>query len=127
MTTMVLQQKLDETVLTSPTQCSGEGRKTQQRQHSAPIPRTTDSSRQPATLQSEWGSLEEVIAHIQQLPKPVANCQPASGLLATHLRESSEVADSSFNVTAWNQAWDVIEVQMKNLERAEQQAEGRSG
>lgn len=67
------------------------------------------------------------MAHIQQLPRPVANCQPASGLLAKHLRESSEVSDPSFEVTAWNQAWDAIEAQMKNLERAKQPAEGRIG
>ncbi len=80
-----------------------------------------------ATPPDDLGSLEEIIAHIQQLPKPVANCQPASGLLAKHLRESAVLFDPFFEVTTWNQTWDVMEAQMKSLELAEQQAEGRIG
>lgn len=96
-------------------------------QHPARIPETNGISPLPSATQPDLGSLEEVIARIQNLPKPVANCQPASGLLAEHLRESAIISDPSFDVTTWNQTWDVIEAQMKNWELAEQQAEGWAG
>jgi len=97
-------------------------------QHPARISETDDGiSQLSSATQPDLDSLAEVIAQIQQLPKPVANCQPASGLLAEHLRDSAVISDPSFDVTSWNQTWEVIEAQMNSLELAEQQAEGRAG
>jgi hypothetical protein len=78
-------------------------------------PEATKFHHYPLEKPIELFSLEEVIANIQKLPKPVANFQPASGLLAEHLRNCHEVPDPTFEVTVWNQMWNNLETQNPNL------------
>lgn len=54
-------------------------------------------------------SLEKVIAEIRNTPFNPANIKPGNGLLAEHLANSPGDPDPSFDVVAWNIAWDKIE------------------
>ena len=68
-------------------------------------------------------SLESVITEIQNTPQNPANIQPASGLLATHLANSPQEANPTFDVDVWNEEWDRVEAKMEQLELAEEQIE----
>jgi hypothetical protein len=77
----------------------------------------------PQESQEELLSLEKVIAEIKSMPTDPANIQPGSGLLAEHLANTPGESDPSFDVDAWNKAWDKIEAEMEAIELAHDQAE----
>jgi hypothetical protein len=68
-------------------------------------------------------SLDEVIAEIENTPQNPHYVKPASGLLAEHLLSSPYLPDPEFNVQQWNETWDKIELNMKQLEQADQATE----
>ncbi|HXV43446.1 MAG TPA: hypothetical protein VEC96_10305 [Anaerolineae bacterium] len=73
--------------------------------------------------QEKFLSLERIIAEIKNTPSNPTNILPASGLLAEHLANSPGEPDPSFDVAAWNNAWDKVENEMEATETANEQAE----
>lgn len=65
---------------------------------------------------AEPPTVAEIVEEIKQSPQNLANIHTASGLLAEHLANSPETPDPSFDVVEWNQQWDEIEGDMKNME-----------
>lgn len=57
--------------------------------------------------------LEELVERIKRSGPDSRNITPASGDLALHLQEISEMSDPDFNLEEWTRQWDAIEAEME--------------
>ena len=66
-------------------------------------------------------SLEEYVEYLRSRPLPKELITPASGLLGTHLANSSEPIDPDFDEAVWNHEWDQLEAAMDADELVDEQ------
>ena len=69
-------------------------------------------------------SLEDVVAKIQALPPKTDNLRPASGSLASALRQAP--TDPEFNLQEWKKEWAEAETEMRQITNNNSIAEGRA-
>lgn len=64
-------------------------------------------------------SLEEIVAKIQALPRDPRNIRPATASLQELLENAPE--DPEFDLDEWQRQWELVEQEMKEIERADQE------
>ena len=65
---------------------------------------------------------EQVVAKMKATAPNLSNIRPPSGSLADALRHAP--TDPEFNLEEWEQAWALVEAELKSITRANNQAEG---
>lgn len=64
---------------------------------------------------------EEVIERIKRLPRDPSNIRPATVSLADLLANAPE--DPDFDLAEWQRQWELVEQEMKAVERADREAD----
>ncbi len=73
-------------------------------------------------------ALEELMSKVSAKPPNPACVRPAAGSLADALTASNTVevaANGAFDLPEWQRQWAAVEAEMKELERANDRAEGQ--
>ena len=71
----------------------------------------------------DFPTLEEIVAQIKATPPNPQMIHPAQGSLADAL--ASLPKDPDFDLVTWQQQWEQFEAELKALDRADAQREGR--
>jgi hypothetical protein len=77
-----------------------------------------------AADESEFETLQEVVARIQATPPNPSSIRPATGNLAELLIASPD--DPCFDLESWNRQWSDVEAELRAITRANDVAEGRA-
>jgi len=68
--------------------------------------------------------LQKLVAETKALPYNPHNLRPAQGSLAEALQKSNPEAEVGFDLETWNKQWDMVEAEMKAIDKANDIAEG---